>query len=473
MTEPLPLSTAKPLNLSTKLAYGAGDLGPGMTANLMAFSLLYFLTNVAGLNPAIASLAVLIGKIWDGVNDPIVGFLSDRTQSARGRRHSWMIWGSVPFGLAFFFMWLVPNWSPMLKFIYYAAVVVIFDTAYTAVNLPYAALTAELTKDYDERTELTTFRLSFSLFGAVSVLALGLVLSLLIPDVQQQYVVLGLLCAVIAILALHWCIWGTMNRARSLGLMDVAEPDSDTSGDLPLPQQIAIAFRNRPFLFVVGIYLFSWLGLQVTAAVIPFYVVNWMRLDSYFPAALTVQGTAIGMIFVCNILSKRVGKRGLYFMGVGSWILVQAGLFFLQPNQVGLMYLLCVLVSFGVATTYLVPWAMLPDVIELDELQTGQRREGVFYAFMSLLQKVGLALGIFCVGVALSAAGFVEATPGQPIPAQPDSALLAIRVAIGPFPTVCLILGMILVYFYPITREVHEEILLKLQARREQQEQDE
>jgi GPH family glycoside/pentoside/hexuronide:cation symporter len=471
MNQPLPpqAPALRPLNLKTKLAYGAGDLGPGMTANLMAFSFLFFLANVAGLNPAIASLVLLVGRVWDGINDPIIGVLSDRTRSRWGRRHSWMIWGSIPFGLGFILIWLVPDWPLGLKFIYYAVAGIIFYTAYTAVNLPYAALTAELTKDYDGRTELTTFRLAFSLFGAVSALALGLVLSFVIADTQQQHAVLGVICAVISVLALHWCIWGTMPRARALGLLDAPVTESGTARtEMPLRQQLAIAFRNRPFLFVVGIYMFSWLGLQITAAIIPFYAVNWMQLDSYFPAALAVQGSAIVMIFLCNALSKRVGKRGLYFMGVGSWILVQGGLFFLQPNQVGLMYALCVIASFGVATTYLVPWSMLPDVIELDELQTGQRREGIFYAFMTLLQKMGLAVGIFLVGIALSTAGFVEAVPGQPLPPQPDSALFAIRIAIGPLPTVCLILGMILTYFYPITREVHAEILLKLQAKREQ-----
>lgn len=442
-----------------------------MTSNLMAFSLLYFMTNVAGLSPAIASVVLLIGRIWDGVNDPIVGVLSDRTRSRWGRRHSWMIWGAVPFGLFFLLMWIVPDWSLTAKFIYYTVVGLIFYGVYTAVNLPYSALTAELTKDYDERTELTTFRLSFSLFGAVSVLVMGLVFGKLIPNSEeQQYVALGIFCAVISVLTLYWCIWGTLGRARDLGLLTPAPlPEDSTAEQIPLRQQIAIAFQNRPFLFVVGIYLFSWLGLQITAAIIPFYAINWMGLDSYFPAALAVQGTAIPLIFVCNLISKRVGKRGLFFMGVSSWIVVQGGLFFLQPDQVGLMYVLCVIASFGVATTYLVPWSMLPDVIELDELQTGQRREGVFYAFMTLLQKLGLAVGIFFVGIALSAAGFVKATPGQPIPDQPTSALLAIRLAIGPLPTVCLILALVLVYFYPLTREVHAEILMKLHARREQQ----
>jgi GPH family glycoside/pentoside/hexuronide:cation symporter len=129
---------------------------------------------------------------------------------------------------------------------------------------------------------------------------------------------------------------------------------------------------------------------------------------------------------------------------------------------------MAVMAGFGVSTAYLVPWSMIPDVIDLDELQTGQRREGIFYGFMVLLQKFGLAFGLFLVGNALQSAGFKEVVAGETTLAiQPDSALIAIRIAVGPLPTICLILGLVLTYFYPITREMHAEIMLKLKQRRE------
>ncbi|MGA9379198.1 MAG: MFS transporter, partial [Phormidium sp.] len=165
-------------------------------------------------------------------------------------------------------------------------------------------------------------------------------------------------------------------------------------------------------------------------------------------------------------VSQRVGKRGVYFMGMGLWIIAQAGLFFLQPNQVPLMFVLAVMAGVGVSTAYLVPWSMLPDVIELDELKTGQRREGIYYSFMVLLQKVCLAIAIFLVLQSLDWAGYITPKANNPLPIQPDSVLLAIRFAIGPLPTIALIFGLILTYFYPLTREVHAEILLKLRERK-------
>ena len=459
------------LNLKTKLAYGAGDLGPAITANIMAFFLLVFFTNVAGIRPGVAGLILLIGKVWDAVNDPIVGVLSDRTRSRWGRRLPWLLWGGVPFGIFYFLHWIVPRFSAEQStnqwalFWYYVAIAIVFNVFYTIVNLPYTALTPELTQDYNERTSLTSFRFAFSIGGSILSLILAQVIFSQVADPRQQYLVLGAVCAVLSVLPLYWCVWGTRDRVAVVEAQRREVQGGDES--LPFLQQLRIIFNNRAFLYVIGIYLCSWLGVQVTAAIIPYFVVNCMGLkDRDIPTVIiAVQGTALVMLFVWSYISKRMGKKAVYFMGMSLWIVAQAGLFFLQPGQVGLIYILAVMAGFGVSTAYLIPWSMIPDVIELDELKTGQRREGIFYAFMVLLQKFGLALGLFLVGIGLEWSGFKETTPGQAIPEQPASALMAIRVAIGPLPTICLIVGLVLAYFYPITREVHAEILLKLKER--------
>jgi GPH family glycoside/pentoside/hexuronide:cation symporter len=237
---------------------------------------------------------------------------------------------------------------------------------------------------------------------------------------------------------------------------------------IPLGEQLKIIFSNKPFLYVIGIYLFSWLAVQVTASVIPYFVVNWMRLkESDVPTViLGFQGTALLVLFVWSALSKRFGKKIVYFMGMILWIIALIGVFFLQPGQIVWLYILAVIAGFGISTAYLIPWSMMPDVIELDELNTGQRREGIFYGFMVLLQKFGLAFGLFLVGNALQFSGFKEAVAGQnTLPIQPDSALLAIRFATSILPAFFLVCGLVLAYFYPLTREVHAEILLKLKER--------
>lgn len=459
-----PLHSPK-LTWSTKLAYGAGDMGAGLTSNLLAFSFLIFLTNVAGLEPLTAGTVLLIGKIWDAVNDPLVGILSDRTRTRWGRRYPWIALTAIPFGATFYLNWMVPGFTSQIAlFWYYVTVSILFQIFFTTTNLPYSTLTAEMTEDYDERTELTSFRLSFSLVGAVSVLALGLAVSNLVANPERQYQILGILGGGISIATIYWCVLGTFpHYQRRAAYHGRSLNYSETEDSGSLFRQLKIVFSNRPFLFVVGIYMFSWLALQITATIIPFYVTFWMGANDYFLAALLVQGTAIPMMFLCNILSKRVGKKGLYFLGSGIWILVQIALFFLQSGQLNALYGLCIVASFGVATAYVVPWSILPDVIELDELNTGQRREGVFYAFMTLLQKIGLAVGIFLVSLALQTSGFIKEAA-----TQPESALLAIRFFMGPVPLILLVFGIVLAYFYPITKATHTETLLKLAERRQQ-----
>lgn len=435
------------------------------------FSLRFFLTDVAGLNPGLAGLVLLVGKIWDAINDPIVGVLSDRTKSRLGRRLPWMLYGAIPFGITFFLQWIVPfgganannQWG---LFWYYVIVSILFNAFYTVVNLPYTALTPELTSDYDERTKLNSFRFGFSIGGSIFSLFVVLLIQNLIPnDRIQQYLVIGLVCATLSVLPIYWCVWGVRDRVLSVASQNPAieEPVS-----VPFFQQLKIVLSNVPFLYVIGIYLCSWLAVQLTAAIIPYFVVSWMRLPdpAITQVILAVQVTALAMLYVWSAVSQRVGKRGVYFMGMGLWIIAQAGLFFLQPNQVILMFVLAVMAGFGVSTAYLIPWSMLPDVIELDELKTGQRREGIYYSFVVLLQKVCLAIAVFLVLKSLDWAGYLKPIANNPPPVQPDAVLFAIRFAIGPLPTLALILGLVLTYFYPITREVHAEILLKLRERK-------
>ncbi len=454
------------LTFPAKLAYGAGDAGPAITANLLVFLQLAFLTNVAGLPAGLAGSVLMVSKIGDAINDPIIGMMSDRTKSRWGRRYSWMLWGAIPFGVMFFLQWIVPPGGTWALYAYYVVLGLLFNIAYTAVNLPYTALTAELTEDYDERTSLNSFRFAFSIGGSLLSLVLGKIVAEKIPDPVLQYIWLAGICTILSVLPIVWCVVGTFRYGMAAERRSAKR--NEAAPVLGLKAQLAIAFRNRPFVYVIGIYLCSWLAVQLTASIMPYFVVSYMGLQQadFFMVAIAVQLTSFTMLFVWSALSRHWGKRGVYFIGMGLWIVAQIGLMLLQPGQTTLLYILAVMAGIGVSTAYLVPWSMLPDVIELDELQTGQRREGVFYAFMVFLQKLGLALALWLVGIALEVAGYVEAQAGQTLPPQPASALLAIRMAIGPLPTLALIAGLALAYFYPITREIHAEILLKLAERK-------
>ncbi len=446
------------LSLWTKLAYGVGDLGTGMTANILIFFLLPFLTNTVGMAAGLAGSIYAITRFWDAINDPIIGILSDRTRSRWGRRRPWLLFSAFPFALTFAAQWWIPFPGQIdLLFAYYLLVSLLFNTFYSAANIPYASLTAELTQDYDERTRLNQFRFAFSVGGSmVAVVAFPLLVNLL-PDRAAGHLLAGACFGVISAVPLLLCFWGVRERFQSQ-----REP-------VPLLQQLRVVLGNRPYLFVSGIYLCSWLAFQFTATIIPYFILFWMNLPEVWISlvVLAVQSVAVLTLFGWTQLSTHLDKQAMYLIGAGLWLISQAGLFLLQPGQERLMIALALLAGVGVsATVYLGPWSMLPDVIDLDELQTGERREGIFYALMVFLQKVGLAVGLFFVGQALDWAGFVPSVAGEPPPIQPESALLAIRIAIGPLPAVALIGGILLVWLYPITRQRHQQILRELAARR-------
>lgn len=466
---PLFKQPAAPLKLSTKLAYGVGEVASSAITNLRVFFLLYFLTNVAGLNAALAGTILLIGRVWDAVNDPVIGWLSDRTRSRWGRRHPWMMAAALPFGLFCFLQWVVPrlNVSPdanqSLLFWYYVIISLLFDTAYTAVTLPYSALAPEITEDYHERTSLISIQMAFSVAAGISALFAAQIIFSLIPDAALKYQVLGAGCAVVSVLVIYLCVWGTRRHTRSSLTAPLAPPLSGQR----LIAQVQSVFSHRAFQIVTGTYVLAWVSVQVSAAMLPYYVQEWMQLPETHVTqmAIAVQATTFTMIFVWGRVSRRLGKKAVFLLGIPAAIAGQIGFFFVQPTQLGWMYSCGVAIGIGLAAIYLIPWSMLPDVIDLDDLRHGERREGLFYGFMVQLQKVGLAIAVFLVGQGLNWAGLIATSAGQPKPIQPASVGLAVRLAIGPLPTLALIVSLLLVTLYPISRELHTEIRLQLNER--------
>ena len=447
------------LSFATKLAYGSGDLGTAISAALRSFFLLFFLIDVARMNPAAAGSVLLINRIWDAINDPLIGWLSDHTVTRWGRRRPWILFGAIPFGLFFFLIWVVPPFGPTGLFIYYVIISLLLDTTYTIVNVPYTALTPGLTPDYDERTSLNSYRFAFSVGGALVSAVLHPIIVGLADDVRTGYMISGAIWAIISTIPCFIVVAFTRERPESM------RPSVEQS--IPFREQIRIAFSNRPYLYVIGLYLCSWLALQLVSAVLLFYLTYYLGIPDQLPLTLlAIQGSSFIFLFIWSAVSRLLDKRLVYLIGAVIWIIVQIWLFLLRPDQGYLVIPLSILAGAGVAVAYLIPWAMMPDVIELDELKTKRRREGVFYGSMVLLQKTGIALGVFMVGRALDAAGYITPSDAVPIPIQPESALDAIRIFIGPVPAAILLLSLVLAYYYPITRTRHARILTILERRR-------
>ncbi|MDB9493005.1 MFS transporter [Spirulina major CS-329] len=464
----LPREPAVPLTLKTQLSYGVGEVSSEITGSILVFFWLYFLTNVVGLPPAQAGSVLIIARVWDAVLDPLVGWLSDQTRSRFGRRYPWMLGGAIPLGVSFaFLLWAMPSAPLQWRWLYATAMALVFYTAFTVVIVPYSTLGAELTHQYEERTRLVSVKASFTIGSSIAALILAQVIFGVIEDEVLKYQVLGGICGAIASLSMVICVWGTRDRFAA---MQAFRHRPVKPPQLPIRQQIHMAVSNRPFLFVVGIYLCSWLGLQVTAAILPYFVVEWMGLteQAFTQMALTVQGTAFLMMIFWRRLSLRLSKRAIYLWGVPLTFVAQLGLFTLQPGQTGLMYGFGILAGMGLSVAYLIPWSMLPDAVDFDELRTGQRREGIFYGLMVQMKKLAIAVTIFFISRLLDSSGFV--TDNLSDPEQPASALWMIRLLIGPIPVISLVVGMILAAAYPLSQAVHGDIMLKLATQRRQPE---
>ena len=435
----------------TKFIYGLGDWGNTTTSTLQGFFFAFFLTDVAGLAPRYAAVVLLIGGAWDALNDPLIGVLADRVRSRWGRRRPIFLAGALPLAATFVLLWWVPPWrDPLALTAYYALAYVLFDTAFTLLTVPYSALTAELTDDYDERTSLTGYRMGVSMAGGlVAAVALPTLVALF-PQPRTGYLVTAALFGGLAALPYLLLFAAIRERRQDVN----AQPLNLVSG-------FRRTFRNRPFRFAVGIYLTAWVTVSLVAALLQYYLTYWMAMADQLEVVLgLVQAAALICIPIVVWMSGRWGKQRAYVVGLVWWAAVMLALAFLPPSARTLAYVLGALAGLGIAAAHVVPWSIVPDVLEVEELETGERHEGAYYGYMIFVQKVGSALALACVQWILDLSGYVAGA------AQPASALLAIRVFIGPVPAVLLTISMLLAWRFPINRERHAQLRAALAEKR-------
>lgn len=441
------------LSFQTKFAYGVGELGTAVPIGLAIFYLLYFLTEVVGLSPTLAGTVLLVGRVWDAVNDPVIGWLSDRTRTRWGRRYPWLVLGALPLGFFTFMLWLVPPLESQASlFVYYVLMAMGGYAAFSVIILPMVAIATELTPDYDERTSIMSVRSAANIIGSVVGLVLAQIIFSLVEDTRQQYMILGGVSGVLIVLAIAVCVVGTYGQYRP-----VMRQQPELSPH-PIGRQLRQVFQNRAFRWVMGLYLCSWVGVQVTAAMLPYFVTDWMDLGEqhFTQMAIAVQGSSVVLMPFWLWVTKRTSKQMVYFAGAPLALLGVGGLGWVQPGQIGLMYVTGLITGAGLSTFYLVPFAMLPDVIDDEELRTGERQEGIFISLMVFLQKVGVAIAIFLSGWMLDWANQIG----------PDARLTVIRLLASAMPSLLIFGGLYCVYRYPLSRQAHHRIRLQLERDR-------
>jgi len=443
------------LSRKTKIIYGSGDLGFSLTTTIIGAYFLFFLTDVVGIRPAVAGIAILVGRTWDYLNDPIIGHLSDRTRSRWGRRRPFLLFGAIPFALAFMLMWYRPAFeSQAALVVYYSAAYVLFDAAATFVYMPYYALTPELTDDYDERTSLTSYRMFFSIFGSLLAFTVPM---MIVGTFTPENAARVLLMAVVFGAASALPLW--------LVFFNTKEKEVFAAQEKPrLLASLGAAFKNRPFVFGAVIYLLTWICMDILQTTLLFYIkyVLGMENQSELLMAL-IFVTAIAALPFWEFVSRKMNKRYAYAFGIGFWAIVQILLITVGASvPPPVIYFLCVMAGIGVGAAHILPWSIIPDAIEWDEYQTGERHEGIFYSLITLMQKIASSIAIPLVGVLLDVTHY-QANAAQ----QPQSAVFGIRMLVGPIPAIFLTIGIIFAIKYPLDRTQYTDIVNELHERRE------
>jgi GPH family glycoside/pentoside/hexuronide:cation symporter len=443
------------LSVGVKLGYGVADLGGNLFFTIVAFWLMFFLTDVAGLPATLAGAALMIGKIVDAITDPLVGFLSDRTRTRWGRRRPWFFTAAIPLGAAVAFLFTNPHIADKnMLFIWAAVTYSVVCTIYTCVNIPYNSLTPELTKDFNERTSLNGYRNMFSVVGTlIGAGAAMMIVKMFTPegsvDQSNGFTMMGV-------------IFGSLMTITALiAFFAVKEP--------PLPKEVKTenilksyfhVLKNKPFRLILIPFMMNIIGVTIVTGTLKYYF-DYVKKDASMDIAMLILlVTAMASMPLMVLLSKRIGKKNTYITGMSllAATVIMIFLFGRTFEPVG-MYILMFFAGVGLSTNYVMPWSIIPDTVEDDYAEHGIRREGIFYGIWTFGIKLGQAFAAFLIGIVLDLFKYV------PNAAQSESGILGIMLLVGPITAVFFVISNIVLAFYPIDKKRYEETQAKIRAR--------
>lgn len=469
---------AERVPLRIKLAYGAGAVAYGVKDNGFAVFLLIFYNQVIGLSAGLVGLAVMVALIIDAFIDPVIGHLSDRTNSRWGRRHPWLYLSIVPVGLSWFLLWHPPEWSDTGILIYLTLSAILVRSAIAMNEVPSIAMLPELTRDYHERTDVIRYRFLFGWAGGLFLLflAYGVFLAptpeepagLLRREGYDLYAWTGVVMMALSVLI------AAIGTHRRLAHRALRLPPRQPLGD-ELKAMLR-TLNNRAFLILMGAGIFAYAnqGLNfATSTYMQTYV--WE-----FPGwAFTVWPVTllVGVVFAfiaAPVVSRRLGKKRAaalmaaiaVTLGLLPYILRLLGLFPANGDPATLplfLALVTLATGFGICPMILTG-SMLADVIEDSELKTGHREEGLFFAGNLFMQKCVTGIGTFAAGSLITLIGF----PQNAVPGQVDAAIIDRLMLLFTLLTALFIAGAVWTFLrFPLGEEDHTERLALLARRSE------
>lgn len=439
------------LTRRTKLGFGVGDLGGNLFFTIIGFYLLYYFTDILSLAPALAGTALMIGKIWDAITDPITGYLSDRTRTRYGRRRPYMVVGAI---ISFFCMGLiftpVELSSQMKLFIYVTFLYCLLNTAYTLVNIPYAALLPELTEDYHERTILTGYRMSFAVMGTLVGAALVMPIVNLFPEVPRGWSMMGTFMGAVMLISTMATVFA-IHEPKAIKSQEQAGFFSTFTGVL----------KDRVFLSALLPWTFFITGTSMVQGALVYYFAYIFGNEGLFQLALiALLSFSLLCIPLWVRIAHRIGKKRCYMIGMGIMSACVLA-FSIFGQYLGPIFGVIIMGAAGVglSTHYVMPHAILPDVVEYDSIKHHSgRREGVFSSLWTFSSKIGQAFALALNGWVLALFGYHS---GQ----VSELAMKGIILVSGPLPLLWYLLGLFILRKYPIDQAYYEQMLEKKEVR--------
>ena len=435
---------SSPLPRTTLLAYGA--LGfPLAALNLPLYVYLpAFYAEEIGIGLATVGVVLLIARVLDTVTDPLIGELSDRLPTRFGRRRPWLVAALPLLLLATWMLFLPPSGAGSGHLLLWS---ILAYVAWTAMLLPYTAWGAELSDDYHQRSRVTAAREGFVVLGILFAAALPVLLGLGSEDKGPVLAVLAWIMALLLPLAL------VVLLAR------VPETPITSPGHLSLGQGLKIALRNRPFLRLVMAYLLNGVANGLPATLFLLFVADGLALPAYAGLLLLLYfASGFAAIPLWLGLSRLVGKHRawsaamLWACAVFVWVPL------LGPGDFWPFVVICLLSGLSLGADLALPASIQADVVDLDRLQTGRQRTGLFFAVWSMSTKLALALAVGLAFPILSFAGF---TPGG---ANTPGALTTLAVLYGLAPVVIKLAATALVWNFPITAAAQADLRRRILA---------
>eukprot|EP00126_Sphaerothecum_destruens_P001522 Sdes_comp14937_c0_seq1m3640 len=439
---------SKGLCVGNKIAYALGSWPSSFTHTILGFYLSNYMLEIQGIPALNLAVLLFISRFWDAFMDPFVGLLSDRTQSRWGRRKPWMFLAILPCSFFYISIWApVAFHSSLHQFLYYLLVYCAFMTSFSAYYVPYNALVMDIAGSAPERDSALTFRMTADILGvALAALCQGMIVNAA-GSLSCLYLFAACCVAFIIVFSsLTTLMWACPSEEHTaLVSPAVCSPSTPREGSLSDLSSVASLFSFRPFLWLTLMYVCCWINIQMVQNSMILYLKYVCNLERDFQSillcllAVTFLSTPI-----LRFLIHRFGKCFTFVAGMSSLALVEALLFCGITDRFS-MFALASLSGIGVSTAYLLPFMMLPDVIQEDSLRMGGiRREGLCFSFFVFSQKCAAGIALSLSNLLLSLGGY----DADLLVYQPDSVATTLCYLLGGIPCALAVCSLVFLGWY-------------------------